>query len=272
MAASFTREAFHGPRLARVTAVATSPVRVAYAIRWIELQVGARAARGSAAGSRRSDRPPPVRRVGRRRYPSRHAPVPPVLHHAPRRPLRGGDAVPSPAAAGGLRAPAGRRHLLAAAARLPGQPARRAGDPRGAQRDRRPGDGDAGRPSRRPVAGERPLRRDRPRDGAVQGPRRPGHGARDDPRGGRRRPAPRHRPELPPAAVHRLPLPDEVPRRAPVPRRPDPGPRVRDEGLVQLRPGRGGPRHGVLGAPPRLHPDLRAARPRRRSRSAPTSG
>jgi len=40
IAASFTREAFHGPRLARVPAVAASPVRVAYAIRWIELQVG----------------------------------------------------------------------------------------------------------------------------------------------------------------------------------------------------------------------------------------
>ena len=40
IAASFTREAFHGPRLARVAAVAASPVRVAYAIRWMELQVG----------------------------------------------------------------------------------------------------------------------------------------------------------------------------------------------------------------------------------------
>ena len=40
IAASFTREAFHGRRLARVPAVAASPVRVAYAIRWIELQVG----------------------------------------------------------------------------------------------------------------------------------------------------------------------------------------------------------------------------------------
>ena len=60
---------------------------------------------------------------------------------------------------------------------------------------------------------------------------RPRHGARDDPRGGRRGPAARHRPELSPAADDRLPLPDEVPRRAPVPRRPHPRPRVRDEGL-----------------------------------------
>ena len=117
----------------------------------------------------------------------------------------------------------------------------------------------------RPVARVRPLRRHRPRDGPVQGPRRPGHGPRDDPRGGRGGPAARHRPELSPAAVHRLPLPDEVPRRAAVARRPHPRARVRDEGLVQLRPRRGGPRRRVLGAPPRLHPDLRAPRPRRRS-------
>ena len=88
---------------------------------------------------------------------------------------------------------------------------------------------------------------DRPRDGPVQGPRRPGHGPRDDPRGGRRRPAARHRPQLSPAAVHRLPLPDEVPRRAAVARRPDPRPRVRDEGLLQLRPRRGGPRRRATG-------------------------
>ena len=43
--------------------------------------------------------PRPEREVPAR-YPSRHAPVPPVLHHAPRRPQRGGDAVPPPAAAG----------------------------------------------------------------------------------------------------------------------------------------------------------------------------
>ncbi|HEX5828804.1 MAG TPA: hypothetical protein VFY23_14865 [Candidatus Limnocylindrales bacterium] len=40
LAASFGREAFHGPRLGRVPAVWASPVRVAYAVRWIELQSG----------------------------------------------------------------------------------------------------------------------------------------------------------------------------------------------------------------------------------------
>ena len=73
---------------------------------------------------------------------------------------------------------------------------------------------------------------DRPGAGPVQGPRRAGHGPRDDPRGGRRDPPARHRPELPPAADDRLPLPDEVPRRAALPWRPHPRPRVRDEGLV----------------------------------------
>ena len=41
---------------------------------------------------------------------------------------------------------------------------------------------------------------------------------------------------------------------------------------LHLRPRRGRPRHGVLGAPPGLHPDLRAPRPRDRRRVAPTSG
>ncbi len=52
----------------------------------------------------------------------------------------------------------------------------------------------------------------------------------------------------------------------------DPRPRVRDEGRLQLRPRRGRPRRQLLGPARRLRPDLRAARPRRRSRSAPTSG
>ncbi len=122
---------------------------------------------------------------------------------------------------------------------LPRQQAGGAGHPRGAQRDRRPGDGDAGRPPGGPVARDRPLRRHRAGDGALQGPRGPGHGPGDDARGGRRRPAARHRPQLPPAAVHHLPLPDQVPRRAPVARRPDPRARVRHEGQLHLRSRRG---------------------------------
>ena len=62
-----------------------------------------------------------------------------------------------------------------------------------------------------------------------------------------------------PAAEH-LPDPDEVPRRAPTARRPAARPRVRDEGLVQLRPR---PRrvHGQLPGPSRrLRADVPAAR------------
>ena len=68
-----------------------------------------------------------------------------------------------------------------------------------------------------------------------------------------------------PAAVH-LPDPDEVPRRGPAPRRPAARPRVRDEGLLQLRRRRRRPR-GVLPAPPRrLHQDVRPPRPAVRDR------
>jgi hypothetical protein len=42
LAASFDREAFRGHRLGHVRAIEASPVRVAYAIRWVELQLGIR--------------------------------------------------------------------------------------------------------------------------------------------------------------------------------------------------------------------------------------
>ena len=178
-------------------------------------------------------------------------------------PGRGRDAVAPAAAAGRLRPPARVGDLLAAAARLAGQQAGRAGHPRGAGPDRRPGDGDAGRPSGRGLEGERPLLQDRPGAGPVQGPRRARHGPRDDPRGGRRDPAPRHRPELPPAADDGLPLPDEVPRRAALARRPDPRPRVRHEGRLQLRPRRGRPRRELPRPVRGLRADLQAPRARR---------
>ena len=172
----------------------------------------------------------------------------------------------------GLRAPAGRRAVLAAAARVPGDQARRAGHPRGDERDRRPGDGDARRPPRRAVEGQRPLRQDRAGAGPVQGPRRPGHGPGDDPRGGRRPPAARHRPELSPAARPALPLPDEVPRRAALAWRPDPRPRVRHEGRLQLRPRRRRARRELLGSNTAPTSGSSSASGSTRSPSAPTSG
>ena len=76
----------------------------------------------------------------------------------------------------------------------------------------------------------------------------PRHGPRDDPRGDRRGcswPT-----SSSPTASCRdgLPLPDEVARRATVARRPDPRPRVRHEGRLQLRPRRSGPRRELRGS------------------------
>ena len=129
-----------------------------------------------------------------------HATLPPVLHHAPRRSRRCRDAVASTAPARGLPAPAGLGDLLAVAVGQAGQRPGRADHPRRAGRDRRPGDGDAGGPPGRRVAGERPLRRHRAGAGPLQGPRRPGHGAGDDPRRGRGDAAGRRREVVPPAA------------------------------------------------------------------------
>ena len=207
--------------------------------------------------------------VGRRAAPPRpvaprvagilraHAPVPAVLHDPPRRPRRRRDAVAPPAAAGRLRPPARLRDLLAAAARQAGQRPGRAGHPRGAGprsaarrwRCRSSIPADVWRASGRYDAIGPEL-------APVQGPQRPRHGPRDDPRGGRRAPAratssSRYR-QLP---MHGLPLPDEVARRAARPRRPDPRPRVRHEGRLQLRPRRG-----------------RASTPATRRSTAPTSG
>ena len=48
LVASFGREAFHGSLIGRLPAIATSPVRVAYAIRWIELVADVRLPEWSA--------------------------------------------------------------------------------------------------------------------------------------------------------------------------------------------------------------------------------
>ena len=157
----------------------------------------------------------------------------------------------------------GAGHLLAPAARLPGEQARRAGHPRGdgprsARRRWRC------RSSIRPTCGGRA--------GATRRSARSWSGSRTA--------ADRDMvlamtheevvaillrdivQQLPPAADDGLPLPDEVPRRAALARRPHPRPRVRHEGRVQLRPRRGRPRP-ELRAPVRgVRPDLRAPRPR----------
>ena len=152
LAASFDREAFRpressGPR---EPARRFEPVRIAYALRWLELGDGV-----LRAGMDKSrHRPRLTRPRSRRPLSFADAPVTPLLHHPPRRPRRRRDAVASTARPRGLRPPARFRDLLAAAARQAGQRPRRAGHPRGAER------GSAARRSRcrsstRPTSGGR---------------------------------------------------------------------------------------------------------------------
>ena len=125
--------------------------------------------------------------------------------------------------------------------------------------DRRPGDVRARADAGRALDQVRPLRD--PRALQAPGPQRPrlrppAH-ARGDVRLPRARAA-----ELPAAAAVLVPLPDEGSRRAAPTRRPAPGARVRDEGLILVRPRRGGARRQLPGAQGRLRADLRALRPR----------
>ena len=68
--------------------------------------------------------------------------------------------------------------------------------------------------------------------------------------------------ELPAAAAGLVPLPDQGPRRAAAARRADPRARVHHEGLLLVRPRRGGPRAELPGARGRLPCDLRPRRAR----------
>ena len=111
----------------------------------------------------------------------------------------------------------------------------------------------------RAVGGDRP-RRD---PGALPpaGPRwaqvRPAADARGDVR------VPRARdPQLQGTPAVVVPPPDEGPRRAAPARRPPPRPRVHHEGLVLVRPRRGGARAQLPAARAGLPPDLRALRAR----------
>ena len=127
-------------------------------------------------------------------------------------------------------------------------------------RDRRPRDADAGAQPGGAVAEERPLRRDRRRAVPAQGPPRRRHGAGDDARGGRHDPHRAGRALLPRPAADPLPLPDQGARRAAPARRRAADARVHHEGLVHVRPRRGGPRRRLRQAPRGLRPDLRSLR------------
>ena len=164
----------------------------------------------------------------------------PLLHHAPRRPRRRGDAVATGCSSGPATsaswAPASTRCCRSAsgsasawsrssARRWTGSAARRW----------------RCRWSTRPTSGARPAARTR---SARRWRRFKDRGGRDMVLAMTHeevvaQPAGATSSSLSPAADDGLPLPDEVARRATLPRWPHPGPRVRHEGRVQLRPRRG---------------------------------
>ena len=154
LAASYGREAFrvHGPTPPTDPWRPPDPGRVAPPTR----SAGSNWGTGPAArhGPRSSPTRPDAAEAPRP-LSFADAPLPDVLHDPARRSGRRRDAVASAARPGRLCPPARLGHLFAAAARQARQRPRRAGHPRGAERDRRPGDGDAGRPSGRRLARER---------------------------------------------------------------------------------------------------------------------
>ena len=87
-------------------------------------------------------------------------------------------------------------------------------------------------------------------------------GARDDPRGAAHLARGARGPLLPRPAADPLPLPGQGAGRAPAACRAAPDARVRDEGLLHLRPRRRGPRPRLRPAHQGLRPHLRPLRPR----------
>ena len=162
---------------------------------------------------------------------------PPRFEAAPADPARRAGrrrgALAQAARARRLHPPGERRPVDVPAARLARPPEGRAGDPRGTGRNRCAGDVRARADTRRALDQVRPLRD--PRALQAPGPQRPRLRAPAHARGDVHVPRARAA-ELPPAAAVLVPLPDEGPRRAASPRRAAPRPRVRDEGLVLLRP------------------------------------
>ena len=138
--------------------------------------------------------------------------------------------------------------------------------PRGDGRDRCPGAALPGAAPAGAVRGVEPLDRLRRRHLPAPGPQGRRLPARADARGDvhPRREGPVLLLQGP--ARLALPDPDQVPRRGASSRRPDPGPRVRDEGQLLLRHLRRGARRVVRRAPGRLRQDLRSVRLRLRDR------
>ncbi len=150
--------------------------------------------------------------------------------------------------------------VLVAATGSAGAAAGRARRARGDERDRRAGDLAAGTAAARPLRNHEPV--DRVRRRAVpaarpQGRRLP---ARAHPRGDVRAHRQGRIQLLQGLSGHAVPDPDQVPGRGAAACRDPPRPRVRDEGLLQLRSHRRGPGRVLPGPPRRLRADLRASR------------
>ena len=161
---------------------------------------------------------------------------------------------------GGARPSTGCRHVDLAPGRLARAPQGRAGDPRGARRDRGRGDADAGAPARGALEALGPLRHRRALQAA--GPARRRARPRDDARGEPHLPHLTRGALVPRPAEAALPLPDEGTRRAAPARRRPAHARVHHEGRLLVRPRCGRPRRVVRPLHPRLRPHLRPARSR----------
>ena len=257
-----------GPVVAPRRTGAASAARVAYAVRWLELGDGRSDRDGpssSPSAPDTSEAPRPVSFAD--------APVAAVLHHPPRRPGRCRDAVaPAPRSGPATSASSARgstRSCRSASASTSAS----------SRSSARRWTGSASQEIEMPVVHPADVWKASGRYDAI-GPEL----TRFKDRNGRDMVLAMTHEEVvgllladivklvPPAADDGLPLPDQVARRAALARRAHPRPRVRDEGRLQLRPRRRGPRRQLRGAARRVRPDLRAARARHRRRRRPTSG
>ena len=192
---------------------------------------------------------------------SQRAPdVQPVPANAPRRPRRCRGAVAPAARPGRIHPACGAGRVLLASARLDRLPQRRADRPGGDGRGRFPGGPLPGTAAQGALRGDRSLRGLRRQLVPPPGSPRQRLPAGADARGDVHAPREGHRVVVQGPPTVDLPDPDEVPRRSPPAGGSAARPRVRDEGLVQLRHRRRCV-HGVVSASPRrVREDLRPTR------------
>ena len=200
----------------------------------------------SAAGERRI-----VTVAGRAAY------VDPVPANPSRRSRRCGGGEPPVAGPGRLHPPGRPGRFLVAAAGVDRVSQRRADRARGDGCRRLPGGPFPRAAPPRAVRDLQPVDRVRAEPVPPPGPARRRHAARADPRGDVHPDGEGPLRLLSRPAARDLPDPDQVPRRGPPARRPAAWPRVRDEGLLQLRPHRRGSGRVVPAAPRCVHQAVR---------------